>query len=853
MNTDQFLFSNAVNELWINPHADYNAVFKTCKLTTPAGAIGMVYLPFGNIELPNTVNRYMVVELGDVPANLIGLLTPNWDWIPLRTVSATTQTLLLCFSNGRMFTPEGSYLKFTENGNIIIALHYLYNSHVLSLNSDIYVRFYTDVFYNGTNPPTQLDLNTGTFIKTINNLSAYLTFTYTVNGYIAANTLPPMIYKNGILQVDGLPAYADLVVGDIVDYISDPLLIAVNTFTVNDLPVYMSTLDTATKMIASVDALDGNIYIDDTECYVTGLTSTGKRIGAYYPRLDPSYVRMLTFKDWGFHAANVITRLSDLNHFYDVSQTLTDVKIYVYKRTNNQYKPTILDGNYIPDLMNLSSNFRVQALAGVNANLPIWRASTLENCPYNLWVSQIPSQVSAINLMGVYSRYGAISAIERVRLLPGDTDWMLPAYVGNMGGHLLTYGTDGIGVTLIPYTAEDHTNEHYSNGKGYEVFYPGHDVVVSLDLVISAGNTEPTQVDPWFGVFCYYLNNSELVRAVLNSDYTLTKTDAHTLITWTTHMHSHERYVRSSENSVIFTFTADSTILDTGIDIYNGTPKAHHVGMSILSIWLNGRYLTETLDYQVYHGRAYLTSKTAYWTATPTITVIYAGLPNNPLKHSPDVTWGWVTYGGILNDSVYDLTMYRNKQFYIDGRAVTYAEINEKEQYLDKPDISPYLPFVDGTPYTIVDVVQFTADDDLNVLTATAIGEHVQDQAVSDYVTMIDPQPPKTGIVTIPSKYELVSPFFNKVIEDVLNGTIQITSTSSYSADAITLLLSSYLWMIQFDPCLLDISKNFTQISPRWDTTINNVNQAQYDFLIKVNETLLYNQVEGIHLYLQVV
>ena len=98
MNIVDFLYANALRTLWSNPHADNNAGFKTCKLTVPSGGIGIVYLPFGDIALPPTNKRYMLVELGDVPLNLIGLETTFPDWVPITTLLTRFQTMVIGFS-----------------------------------------------------------------------------------------------------------------------------------------------------------------------------------------------------------------------------------------------------------------------------------------------------------------------------------------------------------------------------------------------------------------------------------------------------------------------------------------------------------------------------------------------------------------------------------------------------------------------------------------------------------------------------------------------------------------------------------------------------------------------------------
>jgi len=851
MNISQILQQYALANVWANPQGDRNAIFKTTKLTTKAGIVGTLHFKFANIDMPDNTYRYIVVELGYVNPVLIGFSTPPSGWQGLRAMSDSFQTLILGFSKGRILSIDGGYIKFVGNGNIIIAFNYLNNLPIVNINDDIYIRFYTNIFYNGNTPTLTQKIHTGTFHYNGSNIGNFYSFMAEIDTISHSAPTNVILFKNG-LYITGLPSYSTLTTNDILEYIYDPFIYYLYNFTLDDLTGYTSTLDNNNKVVISIDYLGKEIYVDDMEFYISGTRADSSVIGIYFPRLSPSVIRMLTYKDWALDAGLIDARLSDLEKFLDIKESLTNITITAICRDNKQTKELILDSNYIPDLLNLTPAIRAQALSGVNANLPIWNANNLESCDYNKWISLNTKDIYTADMYGVYSRYGAISVVEVVQQTTDNTDWQLPIMADIHGGTLITYGVGGSGIIQVTYPEGSYTNTTYSGGQGYEFFLPGLNANDPLDVVVAIHDGAPTIVTQGFGVFCYYLNaKNVLTPAIYQVDYLLGESDTGTMVIWTQTLYNFEKYIRTANTVVNFTITISNSDIDNGIDIYNSREKVNDVGMKHLFVWVNDRYLIEGLDYNVYNGRIYLVSKPSSWVLPTSMTVIYGGLPDSSLQHVPKNTWGWVKYGKLLNDGTYDLLMYRNKSFFIDGKAIAKSEIIEKEHYIDESAPVDGLVFTDGTPYAIVDNIQFSRDEDLDLLTPTAAAEKIQDAAVSAYLTQLIPLPIQTGVIAIPNKYVLFSPFLNSIIDAVVAGNIPILS-DHYSEDQLYTLTTDYLYLLKVDPCMKNMDDNFTTIQPRWDTTVINVSALQYNFISLVNDLILKSSVSGLHLFLHV-
>lgn len=844
----------ALNYTWSDPNGAMNVIIKANKLSSISGNIASVPLPYTEVYLPNQNRLFFLLELGKVDPAFLELDPPPYNWTSINSFINNTQTMLIGFCQGRFITIEGSYIRFTDNGNCYIAIDYVYNSKIILLNDSIYIRFYTNPLYNGTLFNSNTAILTNSFINISNNISNYLTFCNYVNNLTSTTNIDLLIFKNGLYLPSGLPSYNSLQIGDILEYLLDPLLINITTGTIANLPIYNSTLDSANKLIVSSNLLENEVYVSDIEVFIFGYKQDGTSIGAYFPRLSPEFIRMLTFKDWGIHADNLANRLLELQNFTDVNQTLTNIKVSVYRRNNGKTKRLLQDSSYIPDLMNLPATVRTQILTGVNSNATIWNAATLEASAFNNWIGLDTSVVETASFNNILSRYSAISLYDNVQLLPNSADWSLSQIGNGLGGILQSYGTNGYGVVFTTYLVSTISSTTFQNGRGYEMYFPVSDLTSSLDRVIAAGNTSNTTIQTDFGIFCYYLNGSTLEVAEYGPNYTIVDNgDGTSIVIWNSNVTSYQRFIRSSRSSVIFTISLSQSQIYVGFDIYNGRAKSYDVGMENCYIWANGIYLTEGLDYTIINGLCYITSKINAWSDPITITVIYTGLPNNSLSHTPSGQWGWVQHGIILSDGKYDLLANRNYLFFVAGRAVLLEELHVKENYLDVNNITNVIPFVDGQPFAIVPKAQFSSDVILNTICSTLTYDQAIDTNLSAFLSTVNPIPQNTSFVTIATKYVLVSTLINKLIDDIVNGIYIVTEPSGYYGPEITAIETQYATYLSVDPCTKSMDLNYVEIIPRWTTGTVNLTVAQFNLILAVNSILLGNQVSGLNLYVNVI
>ena len=840
MNLNRKLIDNLNDKVWYNSKLDKNGVFQANILSKKGGSKIVVNYPLVSYVLPDKTNTYILLSLGTISVANLGLEFLGRGWISTQDLF-NNNAFFLCFSLGRKFNIINSYIQLTKNNELLIALDYFSNLDISTVNTNIYVRFYSNIYFNNPSYNSGPGLSISNFIVTPNSSLAYLAF-----GIAIPSGLSSLVFKNGLLLPDGLPSYSSLVTGDILEVISDPSISYKQVITISNLPVYYSDTDTANKVIVSLDIVNDNVFVADTEFFITGTTASGQRVGGYFPRINIPIIRQLTYKDFGLNAQLVQNSINTLSQFNDVG-ILVDVSVLIIRRTNDTKRTDVNDSCYISDLMNLPASIRQLILTGIYSNLPIWKASNLETCPFNTFLQHPYQAIVESNFFGVYSRKEARAYLEDVINL-NNGNWGLPV-ICLADGQLISYDSNGKNPSLLQVNRL--TGGLGYSGNGLQTFLP-FTSNNTLELEVPANDTSNTTVSGNFGIMVLYVNGSLRV-ATPGIDYTLIDHDHNntTTIIWSNTLQTYQRYIRSASNGVAFEATLSIADTMNGLDVYNGNIPVNDIGLGNLLVWLNGDYLIYGLDYVLYNSKIFLTSKRTSWTSTFSLLVVYTGLPSNQLEYKDTTTFGFVKYNSILEDGKYDLISFREKLIFIDGAVYSLNEINAKENYQDIPDVT-VTPFINGTAYAIVDKPQFVRDDILDLLTNTRVYESELDVKVSNFLSVIDPQPIPTGLIVIPSRYEVVSVLMHRLIHDITNGTLVGLTLSVYNNDHLYTLLAPYMWMLNIDLTQIDLDLNYVIFSPSWNTGYS-MDTHQFNFLLTVNAVVLGNKVQGLNTYISVV
>jgi len=845
MDIEQFLYDNAIKDIWANPQVDQQVIYKLTRLTLGTGAVGIVDLSFSQFLLPDTYTRYHLFEMGAVPINNVGISTSLGAWVNVMDLLTGEDMIINVVSRGRQCDRATCYLKKLDNGNLLLAVEFYPNINILQSTDPTYIRFYSNDAITGN---TALNVEYNTLIINQAQPGAISSFIGEITTLELANGIRPLLYMDGLLLVDGMVNFNQLPNGTIIEYVADPTINRLDTFVLNDLHTYNSTLDAYQKRIISTPKTQQYRYVDDLEIFVSGIRSSdGRRVGVLFLRIDNSYSRELTDCDWALHSGHLSKLVDNLTAFKDTGTSLTSLEVHVYQRMSKKYKPSVMDVNRIPDLTRLPMVTRQQALSGTKATLDIWNANNLENAPINLWRGLYAKDVTKSSMRGVYSRQEAISVLENVYLGYNAVNWALPPTAMSGGGDLLTYDLLGTNATFIPYDVLNHSGETYLNGTGAELYLPTKNATLHIDTLVAAGDVTDTIVDGGFGILVYYIAGGVPTKAKLGIDYTLSTIDSNitTIITWIGTITGTDRYVRTSQRMVKFTKPFLLSEISTGIDVYNGRPIAHDVGMGNLYVWWNTKYLIEELDYRVVSGKIYLIAKPNPLLVNNVLNVLYVGLPDDTLKHTPKGTWGWVKHGRLSNDTRFKLFTNHNNMLFIKGAAVPDNDVF-LGSIVNNTDVH-----VDGSPFAFVPAPVFTRADLLDKVSTTEIDETNTSKRVYDYLNVMVPVITDNTPVVITTRYALVSTLINRLLEDIMSTKLTINETS-YSYARLNQILSPYTTELAIDPARHNLDMSFVVIHPRWESYIIPVTTDEHNFLTLVIKNILDSKVTGLTLYLTI-
>lgn len=838
----------ALKYLWANPHADKQTLFKTVRLSPIQGSVSYLKVSSFFLYLPLVSTRYHVYEIGLLDPFKIGINLPFNTWVPYNTFINNNKTLIFAFIKGRMVNFDNAYIIQTSNKSIIFAIDYNKNNYINNFDEDLYIRFYTNLFYID-NPSNKL-LDIGTFFNT-NSQVPYHDFISFINQKISDYQVNPILFLNGFYLPDGIPIYYQIKINDRIDYVFDPCIKNKADIEILNAPFFNSSLDNCRKIITSIDIIDDGIFTDDIEYFISGQKDNGLRIGVYYARLHPFFARLLTFKDFSLHSDFITLRQNDLISLN--TDNLSNFKIHLIRRDNGQPRPKVLDNNRILDLMNLPYDKRIQALTGINANLPIWQADNLEKSNLNLWIAKEGDTIINEPFISIVSRYGAIDILERVKKIYPNTLYSLPPIISNGGGKLLKYDSNGLNPSFINYNSVSNVNQFYPNGKGVEILIPGLESNLPLDIEVPVGTNSYLLDNNTFDIFCYYKDShNNLIYAIYNVDYTLIDGINNSVtINFSQSLTNLTKYIRVANRCVSFTKTITLDDIRDGINIYTNQILINDIGMETLMVWINGYYQVEDLDYKLYKGKIYITENADYLLDTSVITVLYMGLPDKSLHKVNNSLWGFIKFGSIINNNFYDLFMYRNDLFFVEGKATTIEQIKNAEGYVDKSTTNE-INYRDGLPFAIIKPPTYSRSDKLDTFTLTKLSDITTDSDIITFLNAIDPQHQTEGFVLIPNKYKLVSTLINKLIDEIIKGYLLVPNQHYNEINSYEMIIP-YLDYLHIDPARDSFEDGFVTILPRWVNTPVNVNIHIYNFLDIVNKTFLNDKVFGLNLYLHVI
>jgi hypothetical protein len=801
-----------------------------------------------SINLPVAGVRFHVYQIGQIHPNLMGLFASKEVWENMADICIREKLIVNVYNDVGVEMPKyGVWYQLTRDKNLIIAVQEQPKVPFDFNNDNLYIRLYSNAYFSSIESDP-LDDYIDVKGKTITHQDDILLLQ---NQLIAARLLPGKAFAhiNGIITQDINLITAQ--VGDVVEFVYDSSIHLVVDLPVISLRNFNSAKDNKSKYLIHFIGLDNSKieFHDDIDFFILKKESDTIFKGVYYPRNHDDSIRQVTHRDYSL-PVQYLASIAQGHSTWTDPEALT-VRLHIRKSGYN--RPLVNENNRIKELYKLPDDQLLQAMAGVNAVMPNWTASNLENSPY---VDLMGSSFGDINLQKVQDAYG----YNAMSLLLGDTP--RKTYLESSRQRVeIPFGlTDN--ATFYEYDANGVLIDYHLNPHGY-IYSTVSNNTRLVEMIAGAGDVT---LDEVYGATTVPINSlynyrmykcpiilneptNEWVDVTDSGDYSI----VNGTLTWLTNPLEFYTLVRSNKKFLAYSiltrpldgvirFSLDQDMLRNNVL----STWVMQIPMGELDLFLNNRSLIRNIDYFVNFPEIVIVNK-KYLTANPTltdqrITVRFTGFCDSQLKMNYAEDVGFIDHEALSDNHIFNVRDDRVLRIVVDGKVKHRSDLLFKETSPDGDQWSP----LNGLPYSIRDVVVSLgqhATVDTYVLRNAA---KVINERVSNYLQLKLPYTPPVTPNVILEKYPVYSPFCCKLIYDFIRGDLNDPRVNAFCPDEVVFdICSDYEYLLQYDPCLDENlpSPNFVNIHPHNLTTSITITQFQYSFLNKAIRLYLKNRV----------
>lgn len=867
---DNYLIKHAIDNVWCSPSQDNQLIFRLKRVSRPIGVTNFIPFLERRIDLPSKNKIYHIFNIGQIIPSFLGLLNRELDWTVegWQNFSDAINTSRLFFN---IYTASGVSLPifrcrymFTRDRTILIAVEEDKRIPINYITDNIYIRLYTNAYFQTTRADSSTEYIFHAYKEVFSNDNALeiqnLYNTYKAkDGYVYS-------YVNGVL-VDNLDLFT-IPMNSSVEFIYDSSVIRVVNFTVGDLPRFSSTKDSSFKYLLAYDSKDVNRieFFDDTDVYIYYESSPGRYKGFYYNKNIRKNHRMVTHTDYSLNVDSVMSIITELNAL--LSPTPMDVntfKVQLRIRDAGYQRTLIQDSNRIFELFKLPYTSRIKAMVGVDATVPEWTASNLEDSGYTNLMSLEDEEIvqSTVN-----DGYGYNSASRIVGKTPVRTQGTVGSYYVDLP-YLYTSSA-----TIYEYSdVGDMLGSYHSTGPVYLCTNPN---VKYIEPFYGIGTTKPNilfgqtniPVDPRYS---YRVYQSTLVAGVSDENWIdITGSNLYTVtankLIWNSLIpDDHYLMVRLDSNFLAYDLSIIPLEGRLSFTLYEEQNRdgsynnyVMKVPMGDIDVFLNGKSLIQGIDFHVKFPLVTIVNKTHLnqpaRISEQKIHVRFTGFCNSDLSLDKVEDIGFIEHGVLSNNDIFDIRDDKNLRIIVNGG------IRDRDDILFSEDHSgiSVINSLNGMPYQIKDTIV-----PIKIITGIDNHEYRQksqatDIRISNYLTSRIPQPPRDGLSAIPQLYPIVSSFLSVISYDLANGTLPpdlfqgtpgvtgVFLTDKIPDVKILTIASQYEHLLQSDLCYgtkaLDL--HYVTYHPHNLITTLSISVGQYYFLQSLNRLFFNGKVD---------
>ena len=843
-----YLIDHALRNVWCTPDQDTQSIMQLARLTPKEGVWSRVQIMWREYVLPEPQVRFHVYQIGQIHPLLLGLLTVREKWVTLAQSCNDEKMIVDLFvASGIEFPRTQAWFMVTRDKNLVVAVKAQKSIPVDLGYFDLNMRVYSNAYFNSdrSDPLDDFVRVEGGLMQTkaqILDLQTKFEAYKKLRGQVYAFVNGFKVHTISLLNVK---------IDDTAEFVYDSSIYKVVDFKIADLKTFESTLDLRTKYLLHVAGkADDNIdYQDDIDVFLIESTANNGHSGVYYHRRAVDAMRNLTHRDYSIPVQNLLS--------FTLSQTpvknLNKMYLRFHFRRSGYQRPLVNEHNRIKELYKLKDLDIRKAMLGVDAVVPNWRAATLEASAYTR-IMRSPGALTDgkasdnvhVDAKMVEDAYG-YNAIAK---LIGDTPSNTRIYSGltlvdmpyGLQSNATVWEYDANGLLLGFYNHVQGSVYACTNKSAKRV-----EVMSGLagELVEQFYGTEEVTLDPNLN---YRFYTAPIVAGVVgkvwtdvtdSSQYDIVNNKVHWMIDRT----KYQTIVRTDARVLAYSFTMQPT---DGIFLFTltnsekrGTTTSKRVMeilMGELDIFLNGRSLVEGVDYFRVGFQVMIVCKkhmVDVFVKAQRITVRFSGFARADGTVEPRQEAGFVDHGMLSRNRRYDIRDDKVLRIVAGGRLYDRTELEFSEK--DSGVYPKSIP--NGTPYHIRDIVvpmRSLTPTDTYDLRAKSI---VVDQAISDYMTIKLPEPVKSNPNIIPGRYEVVSPFIQKILADLQSKVLDDERIYGHFNDTVVFeLCKPYEYLLPFDPTQEEaaVDPNYVVIHPHLSPNVVDMGIYQNRFLARV-------------------
>jgi hypothetical protein len=806
----EILREDAVARVWCSPTQDNQIILAPQRTTKKGGDIVTAVVTSRRIMLPENKKYYHLYCIGAHHPTTLGLLpmTPQWagGWIKITEAVNSLPLFVDVYTDSGVKIPlDMVYYQRTLNRAMVFCVEIGKGLDVDLDVENLYFRFYTNAFYD-TVESDPLPQNTRVISKRLLNMSELL-------GVQSVETTwktwggSTFSYVNGNLVKGISPITAK--VGDRVEVVVDTSVKKIVDFKLSELLAFTSVRDQKQKYLLHYPAEDELInYVDDVDVYLVAEVGT-QTIGRLIHRNLASTLRMVTHRDYSLLVDNVLNTLEDLSTFVESNGgEVGNVYVRLYIRNSGLFKTLPYESSRIKELYKLSDEKIVQAMVGADAVLPIWTAPALENSPF-VKLLDVPYNEISIELIEAAYGYNALTKVlgdtpqTGMNIQLGPEAFELPAGL-QVESTIYEYNSEGVllgwhqhlGAQLYIARSSDCRYIEGVVGLGSEaptVTYGQTDIGIPAGYsfrVYMAYGDAASQITPWKDVTDsgdYVVENGILKWQGDDEDYVL-------MVRFDRGFLAYDLEITPVAGTIYFTLAEFS----------GGLHRTLAVPPGDLDIWLNGRKLINGLNMAVSFPHVYVFDKDYLVQpagSTPQkLTIRATGFAESTAEGfvtDKDDDYGFIEHGVLSNNNRFDIRDDRVMTVTVEGCLKLRSDIIFSEQH-SGVSVSNAL---NGQFYQVKD--RLVPLRWLTKSQAEALRDQSRsvDQAVSDYMSLQLPQPPRDAPSAIQKRHRLFSPFFSHLINDLQSGQFDRSVFSKVLSDTDVLTICKpYEALLENDP-----------------------------------------------------